>query len=192
MGFPRFFRGPLWLSPTPSKGVRPPATCRPRTTPWRKADGVRLLCHLRSCAAIPATVPPSRALQKYPHQCGNLGRRDVATPATVQLPIPHQQSPRIGVRTTNQTRAPVLLPSKPPRHRSHHDAFQGQDSPGRLSDHRHCAPCRHTTPKACDMTVNRLPLVYKRRRRPSSWERGGIAHSPAFPSSLTLLALCLD
>jgi hypothetical protein len=97
----------------------------------------------------------------------------------------------------DQTKAPALLPSKPPldRHRSHHDACQGQDSLRWPLNHRHCAPCRRTdNQKPCGTTVNRLSLVYKGRRRPLS--RGGgrarIANSFALPPSPTILALCLN
>jgi hypothetical protein len=46
----------------PRKEVRTP-TLRPHgTTPWRWTSRARLLRHLQSCAAIPAAMPPPRAL----------------------------------------------------------------------------------------------------------------------------------
>jgi hypothetical protein len=46
--------------------------------------------------------------------------------------------------------------------------------------------------KLCGTTVNRLPMVYKRRRRSPSPGGRQIAHSSAFLPSLTILALCLN
>jgi hypothetical protein len=76
------------------------------------------------CVAIPAAVPPSRALQHHPWHCGTTGRRDIATPATVRLPALCQHDPRADVRTTTKREAPTPLPSKPllDRHRTRRDA----------------------------------------------------------------------
>jgi hypothetical protein len=104
-------------------------TCRGRHRDVRPG----LPSHLRPYAAIPATVPPSQALQHHPQHCANPGRQDVATPAVVRPLLFRRLSPR--QRTDDdQTRAPALQPSKPPLdgHMTHHDTCQRQDSSGRL------------------------------------------------------------
>jgi hypothetical protein len=49
---------------------------------------------------MPIAVQQIQELQGHPQRCGNPSRRDVATPAAVQLPIPRQPNPRAGVRAT--------------------------------------------------------------------------------------------
>jgi hypothetical protein len=113
---------------------------------------------------------PSRSLCHHPKHCSVIPSAvgtQVATPAVVQPPVFRQPSPQTGVWTVNKQEAPVLLPSKPlmDGHKTRHDARQTQDSSGRLSTPRHCVPCRHMYHlEPCGMTVNRLPLAYKRRR----------------------------
>jgi hypothetical protein len=138
----------------------------------------RLHRHFRPCAAIPVTVPPFQALQRHRRHCRSPGQRDTTTPAAVQPPVFRQPNPRAGVRTVTEREAPTLLPSKPllDKHRTRHDAHQKRDSPGQPSTPRHCASCRHMYHiESCVMTVNRLPLAYKRRRR--SPGRGGTTDS---------------
>jgi hypothetical protein len=54
----------------PLKEVRPPTLHPSGTMSRRKAGEAGLPSHLRPCAAIPATVPPSWALQHYPITVG--------------------------------------------------------------------------------------------------------------------------
>jgi hypothetical protein len=82
--------------------------CRDIRPAWRC-----FLRHLWPCAASPAAVPPSRALQRHPRHCESTRRRDGATPATVRLPTLRQHDPRTNVRTTTEQEAPTPLPSKP-------------------------------------------------------------------------------
>jgi hypothetical protein len=95
----------------------------------------------------------------------------------------------------DQAKTPTLPPSKPPLdgHMTRPDAYQRQDSLGRLLTPRHCTPCCRTQRlEPHGMTVNRLPLVYKRMRR-SAGRRGSTdSNSLAFPPSPTILALCLN
>jgi hypothetical protein len=91
-------------------------------------------------------------------------------------------------------KTPALPPSKPPldRHRTRHDACQGQDSPARLSIARHCAPCRHTAPKAMRYDCKPPPWSIKGGGGPLATGGQRIANSLAFPPSPTILALCLN
>jgi hypothetical protein len=146
-----------------------------------------LCSHPCRCAAIPGTAVASLTLwepksmrHRHAHRCTAPG-----------LPSAKPSNWRTG---GDQTRAPVLLPSKPPldRHRIHHDARQRQDSPRQLSILQQCTPCRrtqHLEPRG--MTVNHLPLLYKRRQSPG--HRGTTdSNSLACPPSPTILALILN
>jgi hypothetical protein len=74
-----------------------------------------------------------------------------------------------------------------------HDACQRQDLPGRLSIPRHCTLCCRTQRlEPCGITVNHLPLAYKRRTRSPSRRETIDNNSLAFPPSSTILALCLN
>jgi hypothetical protein len=101
------------------------------------------------CAAIPAAVPPSRAMQRHPWHCGATGRRDITTPAIVRLPALRQHDHRFDVQTTTKREAPTPLPSKPllDRHMTRRDAPQKQDSPGRSPTARRCTLYRHMSPR---------------------------------------------
>jgi hypothetical protein len=101
---------------------------------------------LRSCAAIPTAVLPSRALQRHPRCCGNLGQQDVTTPAAVRPPAFRQPNPRAGVRTTTKQDDSTVPPSKPllDEHRIRCDVPPEHDSPGRPPFPWSCTPYRHT------------------------------------------------
>ena len=80
-------------------------------------------------------------------------------------------------------------------HRSHHDAYQEQDSPGRPSNRRHCAPCRHTMPKAMRYDCKPPPLgLYKEEAVPwPQWDEIIISYPHLLAYSFPLiLALCLN
>jgi hypothetical protein len=79
---------------------------------------------LRPCAATPATVPSSRALQHHPRHRRSPGRRDTATPAAVHPPALCQPNPRADVPAMTKQEAPTPPPLKPllDRHRTRHDA----------------------------------------------------------------------
>jgi hypothetical protein len=111
----------------------------------------------------------------------------------VQLLIPHQLGPRISVRTPIREELQRYYPRSRPW-----TGIGAATTPARGKIHRDgrliTDTLRHATTHnlvPCSATVNRLPLVYKRRRRPLARGRR-IAHSPAFPPSLTILALCLN
>jgi hypothetical protein len=93
----------------------------------------------RRCAAIPGTAAPSLAL------CGSLERQDIATTAAVRPPALHQLHPRVSVRMATKQGILTQPPSKPllDGYRARHDARREQDSSGRPSTPRHCAPRRH-------------------------------------------------
>jgi hypothetical protein len=63
-----------------------------------------------TCAAIPATTMPSRALQHQPRHCRGTGLQDTATPAVVHPTAFRQLHPRI--RTTTQRKISTQPPSK--------------------------------------------------------------------------------
>jgi hypothetical protein len=50
-------------------------------------------------------------------------------------------------RRSDKNSSTTIFEATLDRHRSCHDACQGQDSPGRPSNHKHYAPRRCTTPK---------------------------------------------
>jgi hypothetical protein len=108
----------------PSKGGQMSVPLSPRTTPWRRTSGARLLCHHRSYAAIPAIARPSRALQCHPRRCGSTGRQDAAMLAVVRPTASRQLHPRISVRTTTKREISTPPPSKPLLgiYRARHDA----------------------------------------------------------------------
>jgi hypothetical protein len=161
-------------------------------------------CDVRSAGRIfPVTsgpVRPSPPLRRHPRHCR-------AIPCTVGTQVdrssprpPYEASCLPPTKPSNwhtdddQTRAPALLPSKPlDGHKIRNDACQRQDAPGWLSIPRHCTPCCRTRRlEPCGMTVNRLPLAYKRRRRSPGRGETTDSNSLAFPPSPTILALCLN
>jgi hypothetical protein len=76
-------------------------------------------------AAIPATTPPSRALQHHPQRCGSTGRQGATTPAVVQPPTFRQPDHRNDACTTTREEAPTPPPSKPllDGYKARHDAL---------------------------------------------------------------------
>jgi hypothetical protein len=91
---------------------------------------------------------------------------------------PPSAGPSSGCTDDDQAQ-PTRPPLKPPldKHRSHHDAY-----------HQIASTVRHTTTlhlTPCDTTVSRLPLDYKRRRRPPS--RGGETRPFSHPHPHTIL-----
>jgi hypothetical protein len=141
----------------PSKGVRP-STRRPS----RHRD-VRMMEHI---SVTFSPVRPSPSLCHHPRHCraipNTMGTRADGTPPL--RPLYSSRSPLAGPsswRTDHdQARIPARPPSKPPldKHRSHRDARQGRDSPGRPSNDTYCAPCRHTSPKALRHNCKPPPL----------------------------------
>jgi hypothetical protein len=138
-----------------------------RTTSWHKTNGAHPLCHLQPCAAIPGDVPPSRALRSHSQHYEDQIWWDATTPADVQLQIPRHPDPLDGVQTTTMQ-----------EHQHDHPWSRPWTSTGatttrpeaEIHQHSHqiARTVRHTATlhlKPCDTTVNRLPLVYKRRRR---------------------------
>jgi hypothetical protein len=118
-----------------------------------------LCVHPRGCASILSTAGPSPALWG-PRLTGH---RHAHRYAPSGLPSAKPSNWRMD---EDQTRAPALLPSKPPLdgYRIRHDTCQRQNVPGRLSIPRHCTPCCRTH-RLEPRSVNRLP--------PSPIKRGG-------------------
>jgi hypothetical protein len=143
------------------------------------------LCgHPHRCATIPGTAGSSPARWEP----RSTGHRHACRCADSDPP---SARPSNWCTDDDQTMTPAQPPSKPPldRHKSYHDACRDEIH---WDGHRITGTVRHAATqqlKSHSTIVNRLPLVYKRRRRPPSCGGRGIAHSLTFPPSLTILAL---
>jgi hypothetical protein len=134
---------------------RTAGTPRPRKETAEPSKGDRRLFRARPgpCRDIghaPAVtispVRPSQPLQRHPRRCGNTWRQDIATP--LLCPVRPLVS---GTLESARGRTPNWRPlHRHPRSRSWTDtgcamtSRQKQDSPGRPSTPRHCAPYCHT------------------------------------------------
>jgi hypothetical protein len=120
------------------------------------------LCgHPRHCAAIPGTAASSPALWKH----GTTGHRHTRRCASFDPPSAQPSSRHTDGDRTRSSHTTTLeaapgqsqdLPRRPPEVR-----FSGTT----INSMTLCAMSPYVALEPCDMTVNRLPLAYKRRRR---------------------------